>query len=422
MKILFRLLLCALAASSLLGCAHQPSISAASGPAGTSRPTPLLLVSIDGYRADYLDRGLTPTLQTLADSGVRARWMQPSFPSLTFPNHYAIVTGRYPDNNGIVDNNMVDPKLGKFSLSDRKAVGDGRWWDEAEPIWVDADRHGLKTATLFWPGSEASIRGYRPDHWKAYDVHMSYDARVDQILHWLDLPPGQRPSFLTLYFEGVDTAGHYYGPDSPEVNHALRQVDAALARLVAGLRQRGLLHHLNLIVLADHGMAATPIDQRIQLDDLIDDAHAQVVATGPVAGINPDPGYEAEAEAALLKPHPHMTCWRKSQIPARLHYGHNPRVPKLVCSAKVGWLIVSHRKQLLHAKKELLGDHGFDNAAPEMRALFIAHGPAFRQGAVVPGFPNVDVYPLMTHLLDIPAAANDGNFDAVKGMLKPAAR
>lgn len=421
MKFLFRLLLCALAASSM-GCAHQPSISAASGTAGTSHPTPLLLISIDGYRANYLDRGLNPTLQMLADSGVRARWMQPSFPSLTFPNHYAIVTGRYPDNNGIVDNKMVDPKLGSFSLSDRKAVGDGRWWEEAEPIWVDADRHGLKTATLFWPGSEAAIHGYRPDHWKLYDVNMSYDARVDQVLHWLDLPPGQRPSFLTLYFEGVDTAGHYYGPDSPQVNEAMREVDAALARLVAGLRQRGLYNHLNLIVLADHGMAATPLDQRIQLDDLIDPSRAHVVATGPLASLNPDPGYEAEAEAALLKPHPHMTCWKNSQIPARLHYGKNPRVPKLVCSAQVGWLIVSRHKQMLHGEKALLGDHGFDNAAPEMRALFIAHGPAFRQGAVVPAFPNVDVYPLMTHLLGIPAAVNDGSYDAVKGMLKPAYR
>lgn len=421
MKILFRVLLCALAASCL-GCAPQPSTRASSAAAGTSHPTPLLLVSIDGYRADYLERGLNPTLETLADNGVRARWMQPSFPSLTFPNHYAIVTGRYPDNNGIVDNKMVDPELGSFSLSDRKAVGDGRWWEEAEPIWVDADRHGLKTATLFWPGSEAAIHGHRPDHWKLYDSKMSYDARVDQVLQWLDLPPKQRPAFLTLYFEAVDTAGHYYGPESPQVDQAMRKVDAALARLVAGLRQRGLYDHLNLIVVSDHGMAATPLDQRIQLDDLIDANRAQVVATGPVASLNPKPDYEAEAEAALLKPHPHMTCWKKSKIPARLHYGHNPRVPKLVCSAQVGWLIVDHRRQKLHGAKPLLGDHGFDNAAPQMRALFIAHGPAFRHGAVVPPIPNVDVYPLMTHLLGIPPATNDGNYDAVKGMLVPGIR
>ncbi|OOG58295.1 alkaline phosphatase family protein [Rhodanobacter sp. B05] len=417
MKFLFRLLLCAFVAGCL-GCAHQPSSSTTPAEAGSSQPAPLLLISIDGYRADYLDRGLNPTLRMLADTGVRAQWMQPSFPSLTFPNHYTIVTGRYPDSHGIVDNDMVDPVLGTFSLANRKAVGDGRWWGEAEPIWADADRHGLKTATLFWPGSEAAIHGHRPDHWRAYDSKMPYDARVDQVLHWLDLPAAQRPAFLTLYFEGVDSAGHDYGPDSPQLNQALRQVDAALARLVAGLRQRGLVDHLNLIVLADHGMAATPLNQRIQLDDLIDTAHAQVVSTGAVAGIDPAPGHEAELDSDLLKAHPHMTCWKKSRIPARYHYGHNPRVPRVVCSAQVGWLIVSHRKQMLHGEKPMLGDHGYDNAAPQMRALFIAHGPAFRRRVVVPAFPNVDVYPLMTHLLGIPAAANDGSYDAVKDMLK----
>ena len=418
MKFLLRLLLCAFVACSF-GCAHQPTINAASGVPGTAPPAPLLLISIDGYRADYLGRGLTPTLQMLADTGVRAQWMQPSFPSLTFPNHYTIVTGRYPDDQGIVDNNMFDPALGSFSLSDRKAVADGRWWEQAEPIWVDADRHGLHTATLFWPGSEAAIRGSRPDHWLAYDGKLPYHARVDQILHWLDLPPAQRPAFLTLYFEGVDSAGHDYGPDSPELNQALRRVDAALARLVAGLRQRGIYDRLNLIVLADHGMAATPLDQRIQLDELINTDHARVVSTGALSGIDPAPGYGPELERALLTAHPHMTCWKKSQIPARFHYGHNPRVPQLVCSAQVGWLIVSRQKQLLHGEKPLLGDHGYDNAAPQMRAMFSAHGPAFRRHAVVPAFPNVDVYPLMTHLLDIPAAANDGNYDAVKEMLKP---
>lgn len=421
MKFPFRLLLCAFVAGSL-GCAHQPSTRTHSVAAGRSRPAPLLLVSIDGYRANYLERGLTPTLQMLADAGVRARWMQPSFPSLTFPNHYTIVTGRYPDDQGIVDNDMYDPVLGDFSLRNRKAVGDSRWWNEAEPIWVDADRHGLKTATMFWPGTEAAIHGYRPDHWRHYNGKMPYDARVDQILHWLDLPPEQRPSFLSLYFEGVDTAGHDFGPDSPETNQALRKVDAALARLVAGLRQRGLYDRLNLIVLADHGMAATPLDQRIQLDDLIDTAHARVVSTGAMAGIDPAPGHEAEIDRQLLTAHPHMSCWKKARIPARYHYGHNARVPQLVCSAQVGWLIVSRQKQMLHGEKPMFGDHGYDNAAPQMRALFIAHGPAFRRDAVVPAFPNVDVYPLMTHLLGIPAEANDGSYDAVKEMLKPALR
>ncbi|HUW53791.1 MAG TPA: ectonucleotide pyrophosphatase/phosphodiesterase [Rhodanobacter sp.] len=422
MKFLFRALCSAFLLFSASRAAGSTPPTAPANVAATRSTTPLLLISIDGFRADYLERGISPTLRMLADGGVRAQAMEPAFPSLTFPNHYTLVTGKYPDHHGIVDNSMFDPQLGTFRLDLRKAVGDGRWWDEAEPIWVTADKQGLQTATMFWPGSEARIHGYRPDHWRPYNGKMPYDARVDTILHWLDLPGRQRPDFLSLYFEGVDTAGHFYGPDSPEVNDAIRQVDAALARLVAGLRQRGLYDKINLIVLADHGMAATPPSQRIVLDRLIDTGHARVVSTGAIAGIIPAPGHAAELEAALLKPHAHMTCWKKSQIPARLHYGRNPRVPPLVCSAQVGWLITSSRTAMLHHGKPIQGEHGYDNAAPQMRALFLAHGPGFRRHAVVPEFPNVDVYPLMTHLLGIKPQPNDGDFSQVKDMLRPAVR
>ena len=401
------------------GCATTPTPKASEN---AHRPTPLLLISLDGFRADYLDRGISPTLTMLASEGVHAKGMQPSFPSLTFPNHYTLVTGKYPDDHGIVDNSMFDPKLGTFRLDLRKAVGDGRWWDEAEPIWVTADKQGLKTATMFWPGSEASIHGHRPDHWLPYNGDMPYHDRVDQVLKWLDLPAAQRPDFLSLYFEAVDTAGHYYGPGAPQTNAAIRRVDKALARLVAGLKQRGLFDRMNIIVLADHGMALTPPDQRIFLDQLIDTSHVRVVSTGAISSLIPAPGYEAEVEAALLKPHPHMTCWKKGQIPARLHYGHNPRVPPLVCSAQVGWLIISDRTKMLHDGKPIYGEHGFDNAAPQMRALFLAHGPAFRQHLQVPVFPNVDVYPLMTHLLHLKPVAGDGHYADVEAMLKPDAR
>lgn len=404
----------------LAGCTTSPQTRPPREDA--SRPAPLLLVSLDGFRADYLDRGLSPTLAALAREGVRARAMQPSFPSLTFPNHYTLVTGRYPDHHGIVDNAMFDPALGRFTLGDRKAVGDARWWNEAEPIWVTAQKQGLHTAPLFWPGSEAAIHGVRPDHWLPYGGDMPYDARVDKVLSWLDLPAAQRPQFLTLYFEAVDTAGHYHGPDAPETDAAIRQVDAALARLVAGLKQRGLYDRINLIVVADHGMALTPPDQRIFLDELIPPGHAQVVSTGSGSGIIPAPGHEAEVAAALLRPHPHMQCWPKAQLPARLHYGRNPRVPPLYCLAQTGWLITSNTQTMLHDGKPIWGEHGFDNADPAMRALFVAHGPAFRRAAVVPEFPNVDVYPLMTHLLHLVPERNDGDFEQVKDMLVPAAR
>lgn len=424
MKFPFRLLWCAVAVLGA-GCATQPHASLQSAPVADAAakmraPAPLLLISIDAYRADYYDRGLSPTLEMLADAGVHADSMQPSFPSLTFPNHYTIVTGLRPDHHGIVNNTMHDAQLGKFSLGNRKAVADGRWWDEGTPIWVTADEHGLRTATMFWPGSGADIHGHYPDYWKPFDDNVTASQRVDQVLAWLDLPPTQRPGFLTLYFDAVDHAGHKYGPHSPQVDEALRRVDAALATLVQGLKQRHLFNHMNIIVLADHGMASVPLANNVMMDKLIPLDHVRAVSFGIVAGFNPKPGYDfAAIERQLEQAQQHMRCWDKTRIPARFDYGHNARVPQLVCLADVGWRITTTDYAASHKGRISIGEHGYDNADPRMRALFVAHGPAFRSGIRFHAFPNVDVYPLMTHLLHIPAAANDGSYQAVEDMLKP---
>ena len=431
MKIPSRLGALLLLLAWLTGCAGAPPApaeAAAKSTTGPASPAVLLLVSIDGFRADYLERGLTPTLAGLAAEGVRAQWMQPAFPSLTFPNHYTLVTGLVPDHHGIVNNTMLDPVLGRFSLGDRTAVSDGRWWDGGTPIWETADDHGLRTATMFWPGSEAAIHGRHPDDWRPYDGSVTPAERVAQVLAWLDRPLAQRPRFITLYFDDVDHAGHAFGPDSPELDAALRTVDAAMARLIAGLRERGLYERLNLIVVADHGMAAVPEGQMVMVDRLIRLDEVQTVSLGVLAGFNPKPGREASfaaIEHTLEAPQPHMHCWDKTRIPARLQYGSHPRVPQLVCLADVGWTIGTEgylaSRRARHGTLSR-GEHGYDNAEPAMRALFIAHGPAFRRGAVVPPFPNVDVYPLMTHLLALPPAANDGRYADVEAMLQPAAR
>lgn len=423
MKFLFRLLLCSVAAFSA-GCATQPPAApAAQAAAKPAQPrTPLLLISIDGFRADYLQRGFTPTLAALAQEGVRAEAMQPSFPSLTFPNHYTIVTGLRPDHHGLVNNTMQDPELGGFSLSNRKAAGDGRWWAEGTPIWETAGRQGLKTATMFWPGSEAQIHGYRPDRWLPYDGSVTPEQRVDQVLSWLDAPAADRPAFLTLYFDDVDHAGHGYGPDSRQVNEAIAKVDGALARLVEGLKKRGLYERINLIVVSDHGMAGVPPTHNVTVDKLIPLDSVQVVSLGVLAGFNPKDGHDfASIEAKLEKPQKHMQCWDKTRIPARFVYGSNPRVPQLVCLADVGWRITTteyQARKLRSGGKPSLGEHGYDNTAPAMQALFLAHGPAFRQGETLPPISNVDVYPLMTHLLGVTPMKNDGNYDAIKGALK----
>jgi predicted AlkP superfamily pyrophosphatase or phosphodiesterase len=398
------------------GCASTP----APPPAG-ARVDPVVLISIDGFRPDYLDRGATPTLNALAAAGVRAQAMKPAFPSLTFPNHYTLVTGLYPDRHGIVNNRMTDPLSGaRFVYNDPQTTRDPAWWG-GEPIWVGAEKHGLRAATVFWPGSDVAIAGTRPSRWLPFDGKMTPDARVDRLLAWMDLPAAQRATFYTLYFEQVDHAAHDDGPDSAAVGAALREVDAALARLVGGLRRRGLDGRVNLVIVSDHGGTATAPERVIHLEDLIGDDLAETVTLGILAGVNPRPGKTAEAEARLLRTHAHMQCRRKGEMPARLHYGTNARIPALLCLADDGWIITT-RDYLAKRKRFPGGDHGYDNDDPNMRALFVANGPAFRRGLVVPEFDNVDVYPLLAHLLGIPPRPNDGDFAAVAPMLRRAAR
>jgi len=413
-----RLLLILSCALTLGACSSAPAPKSSASSAAVD---PLILISFDGFRADYLDRHLTPTLEALAADGVRAQAMRPSFPTLTFPNHYTLVTGLYPDHHGIVNNRMTDPASGaRFVYNDPKTTADPAWWN-GEPLWVSVEKQGRHAGTMFWPGSDVAIGGVRPSHWMPFDGKMTPDQRVDQLLQWIDLPAAQRPIFYTLYFEQVDHAGHDQGPDSDEVDHALRDVDAALARLVDGLKQRHLFERTNLVIVADHGMTATSHDRVIYLDDLIALDDVDVVNYGILAGINPATGHDsAAAEATLLAAHAAMHCWRKSQVPARLHYGTHARVPALLCLADDGWVITSHAQEATR-KHFSLGEHGYDNDDPAMRALFVAHGPAFEHGLVVPEFDNVDVYPLLTHLLDIRPQPNDGHFDVVAPMLRSSA-
>ncbi|UAK24962.1 alkaline phosphatase family protein [Sphingomonas nostoxanthinifaciens] len=376
-----------------------PGVAVAAGRAPVT-----ILVSIDGFRADYLARGLTPTLSALARSGASAA-MRPSFPSKTYPNHYTLVTGLRPDRNGIVGNKMEDAARPGETFTMEKSE-DAFWWQEAEPIWTAAEKAGIRTATMFWPGSNVENGGVRPHDWWAYDKAIPEAQRVDAVLDWLRRPAATRPRFVTLYFDTVDTAGHHHGPVSPEVDAALRAVDGQIARLRHGLAE---LHQpANLVIVADHGMAATSPDRVVLLKTIADPADMHVVDAGPVATIDPLPAHEAALASALLRPLPHATCYRKADLPARLRYGHNPRVAPFVCLADMGWLLL----EKLPADGVDLGSHGYDNAAPEMQALFVAAGPAFRHGVRLAPFDNVDVYALLRDLLRLPAKAGIDGSDA----------
>ncbi|MGH8078080.1 MAG: ectonucleotide pyrophosphatase/phosphodiesterase, partial [Lysobacter sp.] len=300
--------LCRRAAAGLLAlmlaaCSALPPHRANVLPA-THATAPVLLVSIDGFRADYLDLGITPNLARIAREGVRAQWMNPSYPTLTFPNHYTIVTGLRPDKHGIVHNTMHDDALGSFKSSDGTGVATSQWWG-GEPIWVGAANAGLPTATMFWPGSEATIGGRQPDRWHAFDEAVSLMTRVDTVLGWLGESAPTRPRVSTLYFDLLDGTSHDYGPDSREAHAAIREVDAAIGRLLEGLDARGLLDEVNLLIVSDHGMAEVGPGHVVVIESMVDPADAVAVTDGQSIGFAPLPGRTVAAERRLLGAHAH---------------------------------------------------------------------------------------------------------------------
>ena len=368
-------------------------------------PPVTILISIDGMRPDYLERGLTPNLAAFRQRGVAAA-MRPSFPSKTFPNHYTIVTGKRPDRNGIVGNMMIDPVRPDqmFSMGDARQALDPFWWAEAEPVWITAEKAGIRTATMFWPGSEVAHEGLRPSDWLRFDQNIGNAQRVNTVLDWMRRPAAIRPRLVTMYFDTVDTAGHRFGPGrSPELDAAIAEVDARIGDLVRGVEAMGV--RANFIITADHGMAETAEDRVIQLDDLIDRASYIAVEAGPYAAIEPAAGTDERVHQALLKPHDHMTCHRKQDLPAHLHYGRNPRVAAIICVAEIGWTILSGTPP--YPVKG--GAHGYDPANSDMHALFMAFGPSIRPTETLPLFDNVHVYPLIAALTGFAALPSDGD-------------
>ena len=264
----------------------------------------VLMISFDGFRWDYPELHGAPTLLALARDGVRAKSLVPSFPSKTYPNHYTLVTGLRPEHHGMIANTMWDPEWkAAFSLADRSAVEDGRWW-EGEPIWVTAERHGMVTASSFWPGSEAAIGGVRPTSWQRYDGEAIDEERVDEVLGWLDLPPEKRPRLVTLYFSEPDHSGHAFGPASKEAGAAVAHVDAMLARLRAGVAARGLDGAVDWIVVSDHGMTEIDFQRSIVLEDAIDLAWVEIDDLSVFGLLRPHTGAGAAILAALQRRRP----------------------------------------------------------------------------------------------------------------------
>ncbi|HGY57431.1 MAG TPA: alkaline phosphatase family protein [Caldithrix abyssi] len=381
----------------------------------------VILVSIDGFRWDYLDRDIAPNLQALAKEGVRALTLQPAFPSITFPNHYTIVTGLYPQNHGLIDNVFRNPFNNKrYSMYKNETVRDDYWYG-GEALWVTARKNGVKSASYFWVGSETNLPYKHPDYFKYYDGSVSHKSRVDEIVRWMQLPAGQRPRLLFLYFSDVDTWGHRGGPDSPELNRAVAKVDSAIGYLRSRLAQIGKTDSVNIIVVSDHGMTSTRGKKMIALEELFDIDRYPADGHDAVAHIYTQNARETRnLYKQIKKKEDGFRVYMREEMPPYWHFSKHPYIGNLVLVADLGNIIVKtlDQKRKRESRKPL-GMHGYDNFSLDMHGLFVAAGPAFKQGYRTGTVQNVDVYPLICKILNlIPNQKTDGRLERVEAVLK----
>lgn len=374
----------------------------------------VVLVSLDGFRWDYPDAYDTPNLDKLGIDGVKADRMIPSFPTKTFPNHYAIATGLYPDNNGIVENTFFASDLNKmYRMSDRAAVENPDFY-KGEPIWVTAMKNGMKAASFYWVGSEAPIMGMHPTYWKKYDEKVPFEARIDTVIKWLGYPKNKRPEFVTLYFEEPDAVSHDFGPFSEQTENVVEQLDSLIGVLRFKLSELPYANKINLIVVSDHGMGQLSPEKYINIRKIVPEEMIKTMTGGnPFYMIEPDEN-SGDTILSLLNSVNGLTAWTKNEIPAELNYGTNERIGKIVVVADSSWSIGTYPDSSAFTG----GAHGYDNTNSDMHAIFYAYGPEIKRNYRFKQLNNTDVYNLICKILKIQPADNDGNAANIEEILE----
>jgi alkaline phosphatase D len=374
----------------------------------------VIVVSFDGFRWDYQDRYETPNLDLMETEGVKAKYLQSSFPTKTFPNHYTLATGLYPDHHGIINNSFYASELGGiYRIGDTEMVTNPDAYF-GEPIWVTAEKQGVKSASYFWVGSEADIMGVSPSYWYPYRHDVPYLTRVEKVLEWLRLPLSRRPGLIFLYFDQPDGIAHRYGPEHEETGEVVSSLDSILGYLRNEIAELEYGDRVNLIVLSDHGMGPLSPERYVNLTEHIEDHWTgSIVGGNPVYLIQPEEGY-ADSITITLNGIEGLSAWQKEDIPEHLHYGSSPRFPGIVVLADSLWSIGLNPDPSGYSG----GAHGYDNAFTAMNTIFYAEGPAFKENYSSDPFSNVEVYGIIAEILGLDPVPTDGELENVRHILK----
>ncbi|XP_017240230.2 uncharacterized protein LOC108213019 [Daucus carota subsp. sativus] len=386
----------------------------------------VILISCDGFRFGFQHKTPTPNIKRLISQGTEAETgLIPVFPTLTFPNHYSIITGLYPAYHGIVGNSFIDPKTGD---SFDQQNFDSKWW-LGEPLWETVVNQGLNAATFFWPGSEVNRSSWTcpSKYCRQFNKSVLFEERVDTILSYLDLPTSDIPSFMTLYLDDPDAQGHKVGPDHPQITEAVANIDRLVGRMISGLEKRGIFEDVHVILVGDHGMVGT-CDQRLiflkELAPWIDIPENWIERYTPLLSIRPPPNVLADDVVAKINKGlnsgkvgngKYLKVYLKENLPSRLHYSDSDRITPIVGLADEGFKVEMN----ISVARQCAGAHGYDNAFFSMRSIFIGHGPRFAKGVKVPSFENIQIYNLVTSILNIKGARNNGTSSFPKKVLLP---
>ena len=387
-------------------------------PSGQEQHT-TFIVSFDGFRWDYLNRGITPNIAKLQHRGVSALSLRPAFPTKTFPNHLTLLTGVYPEHHGILHNEFLNPRTSeRYRVGDTSAVRNSTWYN-AEMIWETAARQGVKTASYFWPCSDVHKKTGEPTYLESYDRNRPYLQRVNDALAWLQLPKEQRPQFIALYFEETDNQGHEFGPNSPQINFAVQQMDSIVGLLVQGIEHLGLLDATNIILVSDHGMTEIDTSRVVNIASFLPNVKVQYSGYGQVMMIQPQKGEEEKVYSVLKENERHYRVFKKESMPEYYEFSEHPFILPIILVADLGWTLTNRELSSKERSTFGKGNHGYEKDCLDMHGIFVAAGSDFKKDFRTGTLWNIDVYPLLCTILKITPAKNiDGNLERIGFILR----
>jgi ectonucleotide pyrophosphatase/phosphodiesterase family protein 5 len=397
-----------------------------------SAPKPyVILISFDAFRWDYLNRGISKTLNDAAQNGVSALSLRPAFPSKTFPNHLSLITGMYPEHHGIISNNFPNPYLTKepskdndknfqsepwYVMKDTASTREESWY-LGEAFWETAERQGIITASYFWPGSNVTNKNRRPTYVEKYQSGRSDEDRIRKVEEWLSLPQEKRPHFLSLYFQDTDDAGHDFGPNSVEVNKAIQKLDTISAMLFNKLNDLKMKDSVDVIFVSDHGMTEISKQRMINIEKIVGDYKAKYFDDGPFMTVRPQ-GSDVNSIYQILKSNEnHYKVYLREKLPSFYHYSENTFISPIVIIADLGWSLLTNKTQVGLSNDK--GNHGYDNNELDMHGIFLATGPDFKKEYRTGTLWNIDLYPLLCKIFNIMPRSNiDGKLERIEFILK----